>query len=82
MKRSEIDILLDRRKKLKSRQSISDKDEDEIDEIEQRISGKCQERNKNKVMETFGEMNGVDGNLAHQGIWKAKQTFSPKIKPS
>ena len=33
-------------------------------------------------MKTFGEMNGVDGNLAHQGIWKAKQEFSPKTKPS
>ena len=82
VKKSEIDVLLDRRKKLKNRQLISEKDEDEIDEIEQKISEKCQERNKNKVVEAFGELNDVDGNLAHQGIWKAKQKFSPKIKPS
>ena len=33
-------------------------------------------------MENFGEMDGVDGNLVHQGIWQTKKKLFPKIKPS
>jgi hypothetical protein len=32
------------------------------------------------VMENFGEMDGADGMLKHQGVWKNKRKLFPKIK--
>ena len=33
-------------------------------------------------MDNFSEMDGLDGNLVHQGVWKTKQKLFPKIKPT
>ena len=35
-----------------------------------------------KVKENFNELGGNDGNVNHQGIWKAKRKCFPKIKPT
>ena len=82
VKKSVVNDLLERRRKLKSKQVVSERDEEEIELIEEKIAEKCQEGNRRKVMENFGEMDGVDGNLVHQGIWKTKKKLFPKTKPS
>ena len=82
VKNSEIKDLMDKRSVLKGKQVVSEKDEEAIEEIEAKIAEKCQEGNKRKVMDNLSEMDGSDGNLAHQGIWKIKQKIFPKIKPS
>ena len=79
---SQINDLIERRRKLKSKQVLSEKDEEEVEDIEEKIAEKCQEENRQKVMDNFSEMNGVDGNLLHQGVWKTKQKLFPKIKPT
>ena len=33
-------------------------------------------------MDNFGEMDGDDGVLNHQGVWKNKRKLFPKIKPN
>ena len=33
-------------------------------------------------MKNFAEMDGIDDNLVHQGVWKTKKKLFPKIKPS
>ena len=33
-------------------------------------------------MDNFSEMDGLDGNLVNQGVWKTKQKLFPKIKPT
>ena len=74
--------MLDRRKKLKSKAVVSERDEDEIEVLEEKIAEKCQEENKRKVMENFSEIDGPNDNLIHQGVWKTKKKLFPKIKPS
>ena len=82
VKKSVVNDLLERRRKLKSKQVVSERDEEEIELIEEQVAEKCQEENRRKVMVNFGEMDGLDGNLVHRGIWKTKKKFFPKIKPS
>ena len=72
VKNSEMNDLLHRRKKLKSKQNVTEKDDEEIENIEETIAEIVQEANRRKVLETFGEIDGVDGNLIHQGVWKAR----------
>ena len=68
--------------KLKSKQNVSEADEETIEEIEEKIADMCQEGNKKKVMENLKELDSSDGNINHQGIWKTKKKLFPKIKPS
>ena len=82
VKNSEINNLLNRRKKLKSKQNMSEKDDDEMENIEETIAELVQEGNRRKVFETFSEIDGGDGNLSQPGVWKAKQKLFPKVKPS
>ena len=46
------------------------------------IAEKCEDANRKKVLDNFGEMNSADGNLNHQGVWKTKRKVFPKIKPT
>ena len=43
---------------------------------------KCEDLNRRKVTENFSGINGKEGDLSHQGIWKIKKKYFPKIKPS
>ena len=55
---SEIHDLMNRRRSLKKKQVLEENEEQEITDIESLISEKCQEANRKKVMENFGEING------------------------
>ena len=33
-------------------------------------------------MDNFKDINGNNGNLSHQGVWKLKKKYFPKINPS
>ena len=68
--------MLERRRKLKSKQVVCEKDHEEIEEIEEKIAEKCQEENKRKVMDNFSEMDGLDGNLVHQGVGRQSRNSS------
>ena len=50
--------------------------------LEGLIAQMCEDKNRQKVMKNFGEMNGTDGGLNHQGVWKNKRKLFPKIKPN
>ena len=45
------------------------------------IADACEDKNRSKVMDNFN-VNGNNGNLSHQGVWKLKKKYCPKIKPS
>ena len=79
---SVINDLLEKRKQIKKKQNLEEKDEEELHDIEDMIAEECQEVNKKKVMATFQEISENNGNLSHQGVWKAKRKYFPKIKPS
>ena len=37
------------------------------------ISEACEDENRKKVLDNFKEVNGNNGNLSHQGVWKLKK---------
>ena len=81
-KRSEINDLMHKRSKLKKKKLLEEEEEEEIIHLEKLIADKCEEKNRKIVMENFGEMDGADGILNHQGVWKNKRKLFPKIKPN
>ena len=67
-KNSEINSLMEKRRKLKKREPFDEEDEIELKELEEIIAGKCEELNKRKVCENFKGLGGNEGHLNHQGI--------------
>ena len=53
-----------------------------MSKIELNIAEKCEDLNRKKVTENFKAINVSEGDLSHQGIWKIKKKYFPKIKPS
>ena len=81
-KKTGINDLMERRKQLLKKQLLEENEEEEITKIEETIADLCQEGNMKKVMENFSDMNGADGNINQQGVWKTKKKLFPKINPS
>ena len=81
-KGSEVLELIEKRKVLKKKDKLSEADEEEIVRLEALVAEKCQDTNRQKVVDNFCDLGGNDGNLQHQGIWKIKRKVFPKIKPS
>ena len=52
-----------------------------MNKLEEEIAMKCEEVNKKKVVDNFKELDN-NGDVNHQGIWKVKKKFFPKINPS
>ena len=73
---------MNKRSKLKKKELLEGEEEEEIIHLEKLIADKCEEKNRKIVMENFGEMDGADGILNHQGVWKNKRKLFPKIKPN
>ena len=67
---------------MKRKKELDDKEEEDLINLEALISEECEDENRKKVMDNFKDMNGLDGNLKHQGVWKAKKKYFPKIKPT
>ena len=42
----------------------------------------CQDANRNKVIDNDKNIDGSNGNISHQGVWKLKNNYFPKIKPT
>ena len=61
---------------------LTENEEEEILSLEKLIADKCEEKNRRQVVDNFGEMDGDDGVLNHQGVWKNKRKLFPKIKPN
>ena len=78
-KNSTLSIHLDRRSSLKKKQELNEKEEEELFQLDGLIARECEEENRNKVVDNFKEMDGGDGNLNHQGVWKVKRKQFPKI---
>ena len=84
-RKSKIGEFMERRQKLKKKSVlsvISEKEEEEIRNLELMIAEACEEENRKKIVDNFKDMDGNNGNLNHQGVWKAKRKYVPKIKPS
>ena len=88
VKRTKLDELFDKRKQAKVKLSQAEQEcdpniceniEDEIVLIETEIAKMCEEQNWQKIRENFAEVDGPDGNLQHQGIWKNKRKLFPKV---
>ena len=77
-----IGDLMNERKKLKKKQSLNDEEEEKLIKMENMISEACEDENRKKVLDNFKEINGSNGNLSHQGVWKLKKKHFPKIKPT
>ena len=81
-KKSEITELMDKRSQLKKKIDLTENEEEEILSLEKLIADKCEEKNRRQVVDNFGEMDGDDGVVNHQGVWKNKRKLFPKIKPN
>ena len=81
-KHSNISILLSKRSHLKKKDELNEKEEEEIVTLERLIAEQCEEENRKKVVDNFKDLDGNNGNLNHQGVWKAKKKYFPKIKPT
>ena len=77
-KTSEIGLLMEKRRLLKKKDCLEEKEEEELNNLEEKIANKCEELNRNKVTENFKTVGGDDGNLSHQGIWKIKKSIFRK----
>ena len=73
--KTDIGVLLEKRKKLKLDDVNNPK---AIDKIENGISDKIAESYYTKVKETMGYIKGDDGAVSHHGVWKAQKTLIPK----
>ena len=73
---------MERRRILKKKEALEDHEEEELMKIELDIANMCEESNKRRVTENFKGIGGANGDLLHQGIWKIKKKYFPKIKPS
>ena len=78
IKKTEIDDLISKRKILKAKQNISEKDEEKLAELEAEISDSCQDENRRKVVDNLLDLDGNNRNLNQQGVWKIKKKFFPK----
>ena len=79
---SEIFKLMEKRKVLKQKSSLSEKEEEELLKLELAVAEKCEDINRKRVIENFGDLGGRNGDLKHQGIWNVKRKYFPKITPS
>ena len=82
IKKTEIDDLISKRKILKAKQNISEKDEEKLAELEAEISDSSQDENHRKVVDNLLDLDGNNGNLNQQGVWKMKKKLFPKVKSS
>jgi hypothetical protein len=81
-KHTDINLLMEKRRILKKKNSLNEKEEEELSKLELNIAEKCEDLNRKKVTDNFKANNGSEGDLSHQGIWKIKKKYFPKIKPS
>ena len=80
-KTQEINNLMEKRRELKRKDALNEDEEKELHKLEENIAMKCEELNKKKVIDNFKELEN-QGDVNHQGIWKIKKKYFPKIKPS
>ena len=70
---------MERRRKLKKKDPMNEKEEMELKQLEEKIAGICEQANRKRVNDNFKDIGGKDGNLCHQGIWSIKKKYFPKI---
>ena len=80
-KNKEINILMEKRRDLKKKLVLNEEEEEKLKELEVTIAIKCEEMNKKKVVDNFKDLEH-QGDINNQGIWKIKNKYFPKIKPS
>ena len=57
-KHSDINLLMEKRRKLKKKNSLNEKEEEELSKIELNIAEKCEDLNRKKVTDNFKAING------------------------
>ena len=58
---------------------MSEEEENDLIKIESMIADACEDKNRSKVMDNFKNVNGNNGNLSHQGVWKLKKNIFRKL---
>ena len=86
-KLDEVDILLNKRKELiqKVKKANDDEKEElntELEETEASISKLTAIDNRNKVIENFEALSGIDGSTNQIGVWALKRKIFPKNRES
>ena len=70
---------MEKRRNLKRKDILDEKEEEELKQLEETIANKCEEVNKKRVVDNFKELDN-QGDVNHQGIWKVKNKYFPKVK--
>ena len=50
----------------------------QLDEVDVTLANECEERNRQKVFDNFGDITGTKGNVSNNGIWKVNKKIFPK----
>ena len=82
VKKTKLSELFKRRMILKKKLHMTENEEEEIITLEEKIAEECEDLNRKKITDNFKELDGNNGNLNHQGVWKTKRKIFPKIKPT
>ena len=83
-KPDKVTDLLEKRKQLKREMAscqVENEKEDlqkQLDEVDVTLANECEERNRQKVFDNFGDITGSKGNVNNNGIWKVKKKIFPK----
>ena len=80
-KTKETNILMEKRREFKRKPVLNEEEEEKLKELEDIIAKKCEEMNKKKIVDNFKELES-QGDINNQGIWKIKNKYFPKIKPT
>ena len=80
-KMEEINSLMEKRRGLRRKELLNEEEEEELNKLEEDIANKCEEINKKKVVDNFKELDN-NGDVSHQGIWRVKKKFFPRITPN
>ena len=80
-KPDEVSVLLEKRKQLKKDKAACQSDEEiislekKLKDLDVTLTNISEEKNRNKVIEHFGDLNGTNGKLNKIGMWKVKKNL-------
>jgi hypothetical protein len=78
-KEDEVGYLIEQRKKLKLNQSSPENDK-MVENIEDMIIDKTEQKYAKEIFEAIGHITGEDGELNNNGVWKQIQIINPNKK--
>ena len=79
---TKIDALMNERKKISKQKTISEVEEDKLDEIEKQITDECSNKEMEKLARVLGKLDTEKGGTNTTNVWKEfRKAYPKKSKP-